>query len=174
MKEAGSCRISGWYTNQNSTGSYLLDCTIPAMEKGIARSPASRNKIGTAICLICTYRGIICLTVDPRQRPPGFGVGPLYSEFRTIIVVRLRSRTCAAYTLKQSFESLAPVPGLFSLSMLNQQSQLTSHCRLLRGCHANHNSFSWDPKLLPNKLGDYGSHQPSTSDFRAFGAFPAV
>ena len=174
MKEAGPWRISGWYTNQNDARSHLLDCVIPTIEKRLARTPASRNEVGTAIYPIRSYRGIICLSVSLRQRPPGFGVAPLYCEFRAIIVVRLVSRTCAAYTLRQCFESLAPVLGLFALSIPNQQFQLTSHCRLLRGCYAKHNSFSWDSKLLPNKLGDYGSHQPCTSDFRAFDALPAV
>src|SRR5437899_10773580 len=99
---------------------------------------------------------IICLSEDLPQRPPGFGVGPLCCEFRAIIVARPVSRTCAACNFPQCFESLAPILGLSPLSIPNQQLQLASRCWLLCGCHAKHNSFSWDSKLLANKILDYG------------------
>src|SRR5437899_12231265 len=96
MNEAGSCRISGWFTNQNAVRSHLLDFVIPTIEKRMTSSPASRNEVGTAICLTGSYREIVRLYKGLPQRPPGFGVGPLYGEFRAIIVPRPVSRCCAA------------------------------------------------------------------------------
>ncbi len=147
---------------------------MPTMEKGIASRSASRSVVGTTTCITRSYREIICLSVSPGQRPPGFGVGPLYCEFRAIIVGRPTSGTCTAYNFRQRFESSAPVLGPFALPIPNQRFQLAAGCWPLRGCHTKHNSFSWDSKPLANKILDYGCRQPCTSNLRASDTLPAV
>jgi hypothetical protein len=131
----------------------------------MASGPASRNDVGTAICLTRPYREVICLSVGQGQRPPGFGVGPLYCEFRAIIVGRPTSGTCAACNLRQCFEGLVPILGLSALSVPNQQFQLASRCWPLLGHHTKHNSFSWDSKLLRTKYWTMDGTSPTHKSF---------
>ncbi len=93
---------------------------------------------------------------------PDSGLARFTANFEAIIVGRPASGTCAAYNPRQCFESLTPIPVFSALSILKQQLQPASHCSLLRGYHAKHNSFSWHSKLLANKILDYGCHWPCT------------